>query len=77
MKCRVTMKCPDSLDQAIYEFVNDILDQETFEDQEDFNYEHERLVEKYKEKANKWFKWGELITLEMDFEENTCSVVEN
>jgi hypothetical protein len=71
------MKCPDSLDQAIYEFVNDILDQETFEDQEDFNYEHERLVEKYKEKANKWFKWGELVTLEMNFEENTCKVVEN
>lgn len=76
MKCKVTMKCPDSLDQAIYEFVNDILDQENFEDQEDFNYEHERLVEKYKEKANKWFKWGELVTLEMDFEQNTCKVVE-
>lgn len=76
MKCKVTMKCPDSLDQAIYEFVNDILDQEDFEDQEDFKYEHERLVEKYKEKANKWFKWGELVTLEMDFEQNTCKVVE-
>jgi hypothetical protein len=76
MKCKVTMKCPDSLDQAIYEFVNDILDQEDFEDQEDFNYEHERLVEKYKEKAKKWFKWGELVTLEMDFEQNTCKVVE-
>lgn len=75
MKCKVTMKCPDSLDQAIYEFVNDILDQETIEDNEDYDYEHERLTEKYKEKAKKWFKWGELVTLEMDFEENTCKVV--
>lgn len=81
MKCRVMMKCPDSLEDAIREFVDGIIDipintNESSSDYEnDYDYEHERLVERYKEKANKWFKWGELVTLEIDFDEDTCTVV--
>lgn len=75
MKCRVMMKCPDSLEDAIREYVDNIIE-EDIDNEEDYNYEYDRLKEKYKEKANKWFKWGELVTLEMDFEQNTCKVVE-
>ena len=57
MKIEVCMKCPDCLDDAI----NDCVDNE-----------EER--EKIKELAGRWFKYGEMVTLMIDTENETCVV---
>ena len=55
---QVTMKCPDSLDDAIYEACPE-------------NFEATR------EQCEKWFKYGECLTLEIDTVADTIKVVQN
>ena len=76
MKFRVTMKDPDTLHDAISEAVNLELVQMSPQIDEE---EQELLAESRREKVGKicekWFKWSEYITVEIDTEAKTCVVV--
>lgn len=78
MICRVTLKSPDSLDFAIEEMVEQNFEalQEKYNSEEFGEYDKEDFVDRFKEKAEKWFRYSELVTLEIDFENNTCEVIE-
>lgn len=75
MKFRVTMKDPDTLNDAI----SDAIRQQLAESQlpED---EQEELLEIREEKVGKicgkWFEYGEYLTIEIDTETQTARVVE-
>lgn len=72
MKLKVTLKDPD----ALYDGISEALEEDLKELPED---EKEALEEIRREKlttiANKWFKWGEYITVEIDTDQNTCVVM--
>ena len=76
MKFRVTMKDPDTLHDAISEAVAVELAQMSPQIDEE---EQELLAESRREKVGKicekWFKWSEYITVEIDTEAKTCVVV--
>lgn len=70
---RVTMKCPDALERAIEEAAKNEMYGEIDEDRD---YEQYRQhVEEATVLCNKWFKYGEYITVEIDTEAKTCVVV--
>jgi hypothetical protein len=76
MKFRVTMKSPNCLEDSISEAVNDAsLDWDNVS-KEDIEDEIYNQTEEFKELCKKWFKYGELITVEIDTEAKTCVVVE-
>ena len=80
MKFRVTMKTPDALRDSIhnavcdifpsaYEFKN-IAEQEQVEES---IYNKKCKIEKL---CKKWFEYGEYVTLEIDTEKESCTVLE-
>lgn len=73
MKFTVTMKDPDTL----YDAINDAIE-ESLSDVEDED-EREAIEEVRKEKLKnlcaQWFDYGEYLTVEIDTEANTCTVV--
>lgn len=66
MKFLVHMKCPDALDEAIEARLRptnlDI-------------YEREEEKEKIQAICARWFNYGEVVTVEIDTEKETCNVV--
>jgi len=73
MKIKVTMKCPDALDQAIEKAAEDEVGGPMDSSEHDERWKD--LVLQGKKVATKWFKWGEYVTLEIDTEANTCIVL--
>jgi hypothetical protein len=75
MKFRVTLKDPDTLYDAIREEVEGNL--ANIDDLAD--HEKDALVDgridDIKEVAAKWFEYGEYLTVEIDTEARTCTVV--
>lgn len=74
MKFTVTMKCPDALDVAIDEASFDEerpdgLDDEEWGDVVDGRKEKSRAA------ARRWFQYGEYLTVEVDTDAQTCTVV--
>lgn len=65
MKIRVVMKCPDSLEFAI----DDYLSNENEDDRQNKLSEINNVV-------NKYFKYGEVVTLVIDTEKEICFVEE-
>ena len=59
MKFQVTLKCPDALEQSFADVVAC--------DSPEWN-----VVRK---QCEKWFKYGELLTVEIDTEADTCTVL--
>ena len=66
------MKTPDALKDAIRDAVGD----ELRSDCHDERQIAEIKVEEALEQCSKWFKYGELVSLEIDLDENTCKVKE-
>lgn len=64
MKIRICMKTPDALDNAIEEEIASASEDEK-----------EILKADALEIAEKWFKWNEIVTLEIDTDKKTCVVV--
>ena len=62
MKFRVTMKTPDALEQTIEE----VEDQLTVRG---------KSISDVQDLCEKWFKYGESLTVEIDTEAQTCVVV--
>lgn len=74
MIIKVTMKTPDSLNNAIEQACEDEIGGH-YDDElkdEEFN----RMVEQTKKLAKKWFRYNELVTLVIDTEKRTCIVAE-
>lgn len=75
MKFTVSMKDPDTLGDAIDEAVKyDVLEVEGLADEEREVVEEER-GRKVRELCNKWFKYSEYLTVEIDTEAGTCTVL--
>lgn len=75
MKCRVVFKNPDALEDAIYRMVEDNFPVEEGYSNEESRDSKDLLVKHYMTKAEKWFRNGELVTLEIDFNNMTCVVI--
>ena len=69
MKFRVTLKNPDVLDEAIQAAVGASLQDGTGE------ADREALQDNAMEACALWFRYGELLTVEIDTEALTCVVV--
>lgn len=64
MKFQASMKCPDALDRAIEEAAKDIP-----------NGGRDEAIASAKKICEKWFKYGEYLTVEVDTEAKTCNVI--
>jgi hypothetical protein len=76
MKFKVTMKDPDTLYDAIGEAVEQAVSDTIGVDDND---EREALikvrVDKVQKICGKWFEYGEYLTVEIDTDAETCTVV--
>lgn len=75
MKFRVTMKDPDTLHDACREAAEKSLGEAALDDDER-EVLIEKRQEKYAEIAAKWFEYGEYVTIEIDTNAKTATVVE-
>lgn len=81
MKINITMKTPDALYEAAQEYANRMAeDKDNVKEIEDEyggdkNYYIQTQHELFEQIANKWFKYGEYVTLEIDTEEETCVIM--
>lgn len=73
MKIQVYMKCPDSLDRAISEAVQGQLMYVPNEDRQEAG---DSLYGEALAVSSKWFGYREYLTVEIDTEEKTCTVLE-
>lgn len=75
MKFKVTMKDPDTLSDAIQDAVGESVGAMAGLNDE----EHEAVAEKRREAVGnlcaKWFEYGEYLTVEIDTDAGTCTVV--
>lgn len=75
MKFTVTMKDPDTLNDCIREAVEtDVNALDLAEDEQEAVAE--RRIEKVREVCSKWFKYGEYLSVEIDTDTQTCTVLE-
>lgn len=73
MKFRVTMKDPDTLYDAIDDAVRD--DTTAIADEDERREVREVRGAKVRKLCRQWFKYGEYLTVEIDTETQTCTVV--
>ncbi len=74
MKIKISMKDPDTLDDAISEAVEDemtVTDLDEEEAEAVAKIRHQTV----KKICAKWFKYGEYLTVVIDTEAQTCTVV--
>ena len=67
------MKDPDTLHDAIADAVH--ADTESITDEDERTAVKEVRSDKFRAVARKWFKWGEYLTVEIDTDAQTCTVV--
>jgi hypothetical protein len=75
MKIKVTMKDPDTLQDAIADAVKDELGATDGIDQDERELLADSRSEKYAEIAETWFRYGEYLTVEIDTAARTCTVL--
>lgn len=76
MKFRMTMKDPNTLVDAISDAVKELPLSDLPEDEREM-VRDERADKVRGFCVEKWFRWGEYVTLEIDTDAQTCVVVEN
>lgn len=76
MKIRVTMKDPDTLIDAIHEAVVRDGNYAGLEDHDEVKDVQERRKQRYHALAGTWFKYGEYLTVEIDTNAKTRTVLE-
>ena len=74
MKVKVFIKCPDVLQDAVEESVDDELKNSGLAEDEQ-EAVRELRIEKALDVANTWWEYGEYITVEFDTEARTARVV--
>jgi len=72
MKFTIHMKTPDAVDYAI----RDALPAPEDESDEEAYWNHEAEWEQVTELCSKWFKHGEAVSIEIDTEAKTATVIE-
>lgn len=73
MKIKVHMKDPDTLQDAIMDALMDVAIEGVNEDE--MATVREARFDKVQSLASRWFKYGEYLTVEIDTEAETCTVV--
>lgn len=74
MKFTVTMKDPD----GVYDSVRDAIDDNLPSGLDEDELEHlaQERKEELSELMKKWFRYGEYLSVEIDTEKGTCTVLE-
>ncbi len=76
MKFTVDLKTPDALEDAIQRaVVNQAWSRISQGMTEEETEECKTLIAQTKKQCEKWFEYGECVTLEIDTEKDTCTVV--
>ena len=81
MKINITMKTSDAVYEAAKQYANRMAEDKNNEQEintkyyGDKRYYIQTQYELFEQLANKWFEYGECVTLEIDTEEETCKVV--
>ena len=81
MKITFTMKTSDCLDYPAREYAKELaiknkdIISEEYDGNEDYYIANK--ISEFHRIMEKWFEYGESVTLEVDTELNTCTVVEN
>lgn len=75
MKFRVTMKDPDGVSEAVNDAVKESVNEMGLPPDEAAELIDMR-VEKETEKLKRWFQWSEYLTIEVDTELMTATIVE-
>jgi len=75
MKFTVSMKDPDTLDDAIHDAVHSAVNEMPGLDDEAREAVQEKRMETVRELASKWFEYGEYLRVEIDTVANTCTVL--
>lgn len=73
MRIRVTMKQPDVLDDAITDAVSELSISAL--DEDEMRAVRNTRADKIRGLASRWFEYGEYLTVEIDTEAETCTVV--
>lgn len=74
MKFKVTMKDPDTLWDAIQDAVRN--DQSiNAADDEELKMVREHRIERAMNASGRWFRYGEYLTVEIDTDAETCTVI--
>ncbi len=76
MKFKVSMKDPDTLHDAITDALKGDLTLRGF-DPEELEAVTEVRRRKLEDVCSTWFKYGEYLTVEVDTDERTCTVVKS
>lgn len=74
MKIRITLKDPDSLLDAVTEAVDNLKIEGV--DEDEMESVREKRVEKIMDLAGDWFEYSEYVTLELDTDAKTMTVVD-
>lgn len=74
MKFQVSMKDPDTLDDAIDSAIDDLELDPTLSEEE-VELVKENRKEETRKMCGKWFQYGEYLVVEIDTEAGTCTVV--
>jgi hypothetical protein len=73
VKFRVTMKDPDTMHDAVADAVSE--DVRSIADEDERVSVKEVRNDKIRKLCSKWFKYGEYLTVEIDTDAGTCTVV--
>ncbi len=76
MKFRVTMKDPDTFDDAVKEAAEESLAQIEGLDEDEREALLDARIASFKNKVGHWFEYGEYLTVELDTEDGSAKVVE-
>ena len=77
MKFQITLKDTDSVYEAIEQAIDEELDKIEELDEDDKEKLKESRHEKISKICGQWFEYGEYLTVEIDTEANTCTVIPN
>lgn len=75
MKFRITMKDPDCVYDAVQDAMKDLKIDGVSEDE--MVELREKREEQTRDLCDKWFEYGEYLTVEVDTEAKTCTVIPN
>ena len=75
MKLQITMKHPDCVQDAIDSAIQSSPELKELTD-DTYDKEADRLERRLKRACERWFKYDEYLTVEIDLENNTCEVIQ-
>lgn len=77
MVFQVHMKTPDAIENSVINQIEHVVDELGFKESWEYDQEIQSRVDAIKEICQKWFQYGEMVTLEIDTDKMTCVVLPN